>query len=105
MLGDMGGFAGISEALDSASEHGAISDSEHAQGKQTMGDIDQLQMASGSLRSGGMTMVPVVVNGKTTSLPGIVARGRIATGDEAYDAELVFPDDAANPLMLKSRLG
>lgn len=104
MLGDMGGFAGISEALNSAAEHGAISDSEHAQGAQTMGAIDQLQMASGTLHAAGTTTVPVIVNGKTAALPGVVAKGRIAKGDEAYDVELVFLDDAANPLLLKSRI-
>lgn len=105
MLGDMGGFAGISDALQSAAEHGAINDSELAEGNKTMGDINQLQMASGTLQSAGNTTVAVTVNGRRVALPGIVAKGSIGTDTERYDAEFVFLDDAANPLLLRSRIG
>ncbi|MDP3857332.1 MAG: hypothetical protein Q8Q73_06150 [Stagnimonas sp.] len=105
MLEGMGGFAGISEALKAAQASGAISDSEAAEGAGTMGDIGQLQMAQGKLTAAGKTTVAVTVNGKKVELPGIVAKGRISKGEEAYDSEWVFLDDAANPLTLKSRIG
>ncbi len=105
MLEGMGGFAGISEALEAAAASGAISESERADGAGTMGEIGQLQMAEGKLNAAGKVAVPVTVNGKKTELPGLVAKGRIQKGEEAYDAELVFLDDPANPLLLRSRIG
>ena len=105
MLEGMGGFAGISEALEAAAASGAISESERADGAGTMGESGQRQMAEGKLNATGRTQVAVTVNGKKTELPGIVARGRISKALEAYDAELVFLDDPANPLLLRSRIG
>lgn len=105
MLEGMGGFAGISEALEAAGASGAISAEDLSFGKDAMGDIDQLQMAEGKLTASGKVAVPVRVNGVQTTLPGIAAKGRISQGEEAYDAELVFLDDPANPLLLKSRIG
>lgn len=105
MLEGMGGFAGISEALEAAAASGAISESERAEGAGSLGQIDQLQMAQGKLISAGKTTVAVTVNGRKLELPGLIARGRISTDTEAHDAELVFLDDPANPLLLKSRIG
>ena len=105
LLGDMGGFAGISDAIEGAAARGAISESERAGAAGTMAQIDQLQMATGTLRSGGRTMLSVLVNGKPRELPGVIAKGRIQTDKEAYDVELVFLDDPANPLTLRSRIG
>lgn len=105
MLSDMGGFAGISEALEGAAARGAISESERADAAGTMTEIDQLQMATGTLRSGGKTTLTVMVNGKQRQLPGVIAKGRIQTDKEALDVELVFLDDPANPLTLSSRIG
>jgi len=105
MLGDMGGFAGISAALEGAASRGAISESERADAAGTMAEIDQLQMATGTLRSGGKTTLAVMVNGQKRQLPGVIAKGRIQTDKEAQDVELVFLDDPANPLTLSSRIG
>jgi len=105
MLGEMGGFAAISEAVERAAATGAISESERADAAGTMAQIDQLQMATGSLRSGGKTSLAVMVNGQQRQLPGVIAKGRIQTDKEAYDVELVFLDDPANPLTLRSRIG
>ncbi|MCY7319186.1 MAG: hypothetical protein LH617_10755 [Ramlibacter sp.] len=105
MLGEMGGFAAISEALEGAAARGAISESERADAAGTMAEIDQLQMAAGTLRSGGKTTLTVLVNGQERELPGVIAKGRIQTDKEAHDVELVFLDDPANPLTLRSRIG
>ncbi len=105
MLGDMGGFAGISEALEGAAARGAISESERADAAGTMAEIDQLQMATGTLRAAGKTTLAVMVNGKQRQLPGVIAKGRIQKDKEAHDVELVFLDDPANPLTLRSRIG
>jgi len=105
MLGDMGGFAAISEALEGAAARGAISESERADAAGTMTEIDHLQMAKGSLRSGGKTRLTVMVNGQKQQLPGVIAKGRVQTDKEVHDVELVFLDDPANPLTLSSRIG
>jgi len=102
MLEGMGGFAGISEALEAAGASGVIDAKDLAQGQDTMGAIDKLQAVEGRLQSKGRSTVSVLVNGVKTALPGIVAKGRLGN---AYDAELVFLDDPANPLLLKSRIG
>lgn len=105
MLQGMGGFDGISAALEGAAARGAISESERAGAASTMTGIKQLQMAKGSLRSGGKTTLAVLVNGVSRQLPGFVARGRVQKDKEAYDVEWVFLDDSANPLTLRSRIG
>ncbi len=102
MLEGMGGFAGISEALEAAGASGVIDAKDLAEGQDTMGAIGQLQMVEGLLKSAGKTTVSVLVNGQKTALPGIVAKGRLG---DATDAELVFLDDPANPLLLKSKIG
>lgn len=102
MLEGMGGFAGISEALEAAGASGVIDAKDLAEGQDTMGAIGKLQMVEGLLKGTGKTTVQVLVNGQKTALPGIVAKGRLG---EAYDTELVFLDDPANPLLLKSRIG
>lgn len=102
MLEGMGGFAGISAALEAAGASGVIDAKDLAEGQDTMGEIDQLKLAEGTLVASGKTTVSVLVNGQKAALPGIVAKGRLG---DAYDAELVFLDDPANPLLLKSRIG
>ncbi len=105
MLGDMGGFAGIAEALERQSARGTLSERERAQGAATLNDIDQLQMLGGTLRYLRSERVPVEVNGRKAELPGIVAIGDLGKAGESYDVELVFLDDPANPLTLRSRVG
>ncbi|WP_129648220.1 OmpA family protein [Peristeroidobacter agariperforans] len=59
-------------------------------------------MSPGELvRIGQAERIPVVINGVTTSLPAIRARGEFA----AEPAEFLFLDDDANPLTLKFRVG
>ncbi|MEO6226861.1 MAG: hypothetical protein ABIO61_03260 [Thermomonas sp.] len=105
MLDEMGGFAAITEALEGAAARGAISESERADAAGTMAEIDQLQMATGALRAAGKTKLTVMVNGQKRELPGVIAKGRIQTDKEAYEVELVFLDDSANPLTLSSHIG
>lgn len=47
----------------------------------------------------------VVVNGAPTKLPVIHARGTLAVGGDSIDSEVWVLDDAANPMVLKSRQG
>ena len=105
MLGDMGGFAGISDALEAAAARGSITEAERADAAGTMDEIDQLQVAKGDLRAHASTGVDVQVNGKPIRLPAIEARGRVQAGDAAHDVVLVFLDDPANPLLLASDIG
>lgn len=105
MLGEMGGFAGISEALEGAASRGTISESERADAASTMAQIDQLQMATGTLRFGGKTTLAVMVNDQKRQLHGVIAKGSIDKDGEGYEVEMVFLDDPANPLTLSSRIG
>lgn len=105
MLGDMGGFAGIAEALERQAASGSISEQERAEGAAAIGDIDALQMLSGTLRFLRREPVEIEVNGRTVALPGIVAIGDMKKDLESYEVELVFLDDPSNPLTLRSRVG
>ena len=49
MLEGMGGFAGISEALEAAGASGVIDNKDLADGHETMGEIDRLKLAEGKL--------------------------------------------------------
>ncbi len=105
MLGDLGGFAGIADALERQAASGTISEQDRAEGAATLGQIDALQMLGGTLRLLRKDKISVQVNGKSRTLPAVVATGELRSDDESYPVELTILDDPGNPLLLVSRIG
>jgi outer membrane protein OmpA-like peptidoglycan-associated protein len=59
----------------------------------------------GTLTRVGMEGFPVLLNGARVELPALRARGRLAVGADAYDAEFIVLDDSLDPIVLRWALG
>jgi flagellar motor protein MotB len=104
MLGGMGGFAGIEEAVNRQQEQGTISEGERAQGAADVADIRALGLATGRLRSTGPSTVPVIVNDRRVELAGIGATGSLSNGKDDVAVSMTLLDDPDNPLALQLQI-
>lgn len=101
MLGDLGGFAGIEEAIQRQADIGTLTETERAQGADTIADIRRLGLATGRLRNTGPLQVEVIVNNRPRKLAGIGASGSLSDGERDHAVSAVFLDDDSNPLTLR----